>query len=615
MSSYRHQPPNYGHIRYTSEVETHNALRQMAIFVVYLICVTVVCNAASEKSVFYSNSRMMHLFGRKVFIKPNQPMQFSDITTIVDFWYFVELVALPLFHGRNFTEEYGNYTDERIEGMELNQTFLVNTAPTLRGSRFLNENIMLGPPRLRQIRVRSDSCLMNYAFIRYFNNCYASYSPFDELTDPEYKGTKFYQASALGITTLTGSVHTYSSAGYVQNLTYDKEENYRIVRELKKINWLDRGSRLAVLEFNTYNMNMRKFQIVKFIAEILPTGLVNPNMYFKTVHEDPLEAKGTSSSWVFYCAIGMFVINLYYTYADIKKYILIGNYHFIRNITNYVDVTRTMIVYAFLVYCIYHYREISYLAKKISSTTEFIPLDNLSYWHIINRYNLAILVCLSWICILKFMDFNPVLKKLGHAISDAATDLAAFFIMFAIVSIAYGVLGLLLFGTKNINFKDFNWSVLTTVRILVADFSYFQLEQKFPILGPLYFISYVMIMFFILLNMFLAVIVLAYRTSQSTMVFKPSFLCYVLKKHLFRLSRGIFKPPAYPSWKQNKSHGAALTPEKLRDLRKQKELEDIDEDLDTLYARLDMIDQVLYDLTKNMDNIVRAAEKGGKKKK
>lgn len=71
--------------------------------------------------------------------------------------------------------------------------------------------------------------------------------------------------------------------------------------------------------------------------------------------------------------------------------------------------------------------------------------------------------------------------------------------MFGIVFIAYAQLGLLLFGTKHPDFRNFMTSILTMIRMILGDFQYNLIEQANRVLGPIYFLTYILLVFFILL--------------------------------------------------------------------------------------------------------------------
>ncbi|GFS33468.1 polycystin-2 [Trichonephila inaurata madagascariensis] len=78
--------------------------------------------------------------------------------------------------------------------------------------------------------------------------------------------------------------------------------------------------------------------------------------------------------------------------------------------------------------------------------------------------------------------------------------------MFFIVFFAFAQLGYLLFGTVVRDFSTFAKAVFTLLRLILGDFNFYELEAANRILGPIYFLSYVFFVFFVLMNMFLAII-------------------------------------------------------------------------------------------------------------
>ena len=71
--------------------------------------------------------------------------------------------------------------------------------------------------------------------------------------------------------------------------------------------------------------------------------------------------------------------------------------------------------------------------------------------------------------------------------------------MFMIVFVAFAQLGVLLFGSQDRDFSSFFMSIVTMLRFLLGDFDYFEVEKANRFLGPLYFVSYIILVFFILL--------------------------------------------------------------------------------------------------------------------
>ena len=69
---------------------------------------------------------------------------------------------------------------------------------------------------------------------------------------------------------------------------------------------------------------------------------------------------------------------------------------------------------------------------------------------------------------------------------------------------------------------DFVFPSFTLFRIILGDFDFHQIENANRVLGPTFFISYVFFVFFVLLNMFLAIINDTYAEVKSDIAAQES---------------------------------------------------------------------------------------------
>lgn len=74
---------------------------------------------------------------------------------------------------------------------------------------------------------------------------------------------------------------------------------------------------------------------------------------------------------------------------------------------------------------------------------------------------------------------------------------------------------------------DYNSTItacFTLFRTILGDFNFVAIERADPLFGPFYFLSYIFFVFFVLLNMFLAIINDAYADVKGELKrAKPSF--------------------------------------------------------------------------------------------
>ncbi|VDK72316.1 unnamed protein product [Cylicostephanus goldi] len=98
------------------------------------------------------------------------------------------------------------------------------------------------------------------------------------------------------------------------------------------------------------------------------------------------------------------------------------------------------------------------------------------------------------------------MNQLAATLSRSTKDIGGFAVMFAVFFFAYAQFGYLVFGTQISDYSTFYDAVFALLRTILGDFNFSALERTNRILGPIFFITYVFFVFFVLLNMFLAII-------------------------------------------------------------------------------------------------------------
>ncbi|KFM66209.1 Polycystic kidney disease 2-like 1 protein, partial [Stegodyphus mimosarum] len=121
----------------------------------------------------------------------------------------------------------------------------------------LYENRLLGSPRLRQLRVRNDSCVVHDDFKSSISECYDVYSPQIEDTRPFglINGTAWTYSTEreLGGSSHWGLLSTYSGAGSYADLGTSSEQSKAVMKVLKENLWISRATRAVFLDFTVYN--------------------------------------------------------------------------------------------------------------------------------------------------------------------------------------------------------------------------------------------------------------------------------------------------------------------------------------------------------------------------
>ncbi|XP_064540533.1 polycystin-2-like protein 2 isoform X2 [Drosophila montana] len=674
-----------GRILYTTDEEVRDALMEFGVFIIFLVLTSLVTLSVRHSYMFYLNDTIKKLFTtRDMVIAPSVTVNFEKLITIPDFWDYLIYNFLVILHGdmaivspdglnaededdddqkRPGNEAGGNVPpdgegpaepeakppepaenpegDARIKrqrpGFKSHIRHKRQANMTrLEGRVFLHENLLLGPPRLRQIRVRKDSCYVNDAFIRYFNTCYAEYSASAEEIVRQHGGAPYKTMGQLESMPLWTTLGFYRSGGYTVDLTYNKKKNLETIKELQKKHWLDRGSRLCLIEFNLYNENTDIFQSAKFIAEIPPTGGVIPQSQLQTVKQFSFITDKSLTMSVVY--IFWYIMVVYYNIYEIHAMRKCGLKNYFKSILNIQDLLIQLFCYLALVYNIWHTFKIKSLVSRVRFEETYQSLDTLCFWNTIYVDMMAILAFLVWIKIFKFISFNKTLVQFTTTLKRCSKDLAGFSLMFGIVFLAYAQLGLLLFGTKHPDFRNFVTSILTMIRMILGDFQYNLIEDANRVLGPIYFLTYILLVFFILLNMFLAIIMETYNSVKSEITQGRSQLgSYIYKKitgFIYYIMHCGRKRQHQPVRQQRHDTDDDL-PEDLSSSRYQQPkvqmrrnmteaeahyFEDVpndvkDKDMFRLNNRVSLLEEILEQLVTNMDGILKRVENEIKKNK
>ncbi|XP_041497970.1 polycystin-2 [Microtus oregoni] len=471
-----------------------SVLRELVIYLLFLIVLCILTYGMMSSNVYYYTRTLSQLFIDTP-VSKTEKANFKTLSSMEDFWKFAEGSFLD---GLYWKAEAGNHT------------------PADNRSFIFYENLLLGVPRLRQLRVRNGSCSIPQDLRDEIKECYDVYSVSSEDRAPfgPRNGTAWIYTSEKD---LNGSSHwgiiaTYSGAGYYLDLSRTREETASKIASLRRNFWLDRGTRATFIDFSVYNANINLFCVVRLLVEFPATGGVVPSWQFQ-----PVKLIHYATAFDFFlaaCEIIFCLFILYYVVEEILE-IRIHRLHYFRSFWNCLDVVIVVLSIVAVVINIYRMSNVEGLLRFLENQNTFPNFEHVAYWQIQFNNIAAVNVFLVWIKLFKFISFNRTMSQLSTTMSRCAKDLFGFTIMFFIVFLAYAQLAYLVFGTQVDDFSTFQECIFTQFRIILGDINFAEIEEANRVLGPLYFTTFVFFMFFILLNMFLAIINDTYSEVKS----------------------------------------------------------------------------------------------------
>ncbi|KFP59122.1 Polycystic kidney disease protein 1-like 2, partial [Cathartes aura] len=130
-------------------------------------------------------------------------------------------------------------------------------------------------------------------------------------------------------------------------------------------------------------------------------------------------------------------------------------------------------------------------------------------------YLIAFLVLLSTVKLWHLLRLNPKLNMITSTLRRAWGDISGFITVIAIMFLAYSIATNLIFGWKLYSYKTLFDSAETMVSLQLGIFNYEEVLDYNPILGSFLIGSCIIFMTFVVLNLFISVILVAFSEEQK----------------------------------------------------------------------------------------------------
>merc|ERR1711865_1347972 len=150
---------------------------------------------------------------------------------------------------------------------------------------------------------------------------------------------------------------------------------------------------------------------------------------------------------------------------------------------------------------------------------------------------------LTWFKLFKYLGEIGSFSLLLNLLSAAFNNLAVFSVIFLVVNLGFMHSFCLAFGLSMKDFSDPYMTFFTLIRLAMGDFDFHELYKTNRLLGPVLFLLYCVLTFFILVNVFIAIISDAFEEAKS--MTQPSmiakYFAMQLKKRLKHEKQSVAK--------------------------------------------------------------------------
>ena len=473
------------------ELVVRTNLRELIVYLVFLTVVSILSVSTTSSNMYYFTKALSELFLDAPF--SDSDGNFRESTQVMDIWRFLEGPLVDGLYWETWYDKEKTKLDDYDGGINI-----------------LYENRLLGVPRMRQLQVRNDSCRVADDMRAIIKECYAEYSWLTEVYYNDSIGTgngtewRYCPEDELEGHPFWGEVGTYSGGGAYVDLSHKRNATVDLLARLRRDLWVGRGTRAIFVDFTVYNANINLFCIIKLVFELPATGGVIPSSSFRTVKL--LRYVTSYDYFIMACEWTFILFTVYYFVEELLEFCGQRSAYF-KHFWNHVDMFMILIsimCIGFSVHCSIAVNDKIELLLK--DDLQYPNFEQLGFFQTQFTNSAALCVFFAWVKLFKYISFNKTMNQLSSTLSRCARDITGFAVMFFIVFFAFAQLGYLLFGSQVRDFSSFGQATFTLLRTILGDFDFHEIEAANRILGPIFFLSYVFFVFFVLMNMFLAII-------------------------------------------------------------------------------------------------------------
>ncbi|NXU90070.1 PK1L2 protein, partial [Xiphorhynchus elegans] len=409
-----------------------------------------------------------------------------------------------------------------------NTTLLKNLYGSYKGFITDGNSKLVGSARIRQVRVKGDTCPISPKLQHVVEECHAPYSlqtedtsvygehwntsVFDNSSDLS-SAWQYQSQSRLRGHPSWGKLAIYSGGGYVIHLGTDPKNASRILQYLFNNVWLDTFTRAVFVEFTVYNANVNLFCIISLMFESNALGAFFTSAELQSVRLYPY----TNSLHIFVVAAEViyFLFIVYYMIVQ-GKLMKSLRWRYFHSKWNLLEMAIILISWSalsvFVKRTILGARDISYYQEHKENS---VSLNETARADAVLGYLIAFLVLLSTVKLWHLLRLNPKLNMITSTLRRAWGDISGFITVIAIMFLAYSIAANLIFGWKLCSYKTLFDSAETMVSLQLGIFNYEEVLDYNPILGSFFIGSCIIFMTFVVLNLFISVILVAFSEEQK----------------------------------------------------------------------------------------------------
>merc|ERR1719313_1259977 len=201
------------------------------------------------------------------------------------------------------------------------------------------------------------------------------------------------------------------------------------------------------------------------------------------------------------------------------------------NLLDWFTIIMSFILMGWWIWCCYYIIEMNKMVGEYGSSgrqdadlaaavhdAALILKSGLMYLQIGSSY-FSLVIMLRFF---KAFKAQPRLAIVTTTLYNASSDIGHFLIVFGTILLSYAMAGVFLFGRSNSEFMNLEFAMMSCFRAMMGDFDWDELSRQHRGSAFLWFASFMILVYLIMLNMLLAIVMDVYTGVKAKMSSKDS---------------------------------------------------------------------------------------------
>nr|XP_046243263.1 polycystic kidney disease protein 1-like 2 isoform X2 [Scatophagus argus] len=387
---------------------------------------------------------------------------------------------------------------------------------------------LVGNARLRQVRVHKNSCHVALPMKQSEQHCHALYSWDLEDTGSYGPGWSHFVGDNASVNLhspwthqsqgtlraypVWGSVMLYRGGGFVVDLGPDLQNASRVLQYLYDNTWFDVYTQAIFAEFTVYNANVNLFCIVTLMLETTAIGAFQFRSELQSVRL--YQSTGGLHIFVMASEAIYFLFIIYYMFVQ-GKLMKQQRWAYFKEKWNLLELAIIILSWSalsvFVKRTLLGKRDIEYYQNN---KEQYASFHETAKADAVLGYLIAFLVLLATIKLWHLLRLNPKLHMITATLQRAWTDISGFLVVMTIMFLAYSIASNLMYGWKLYSYRTLLDAAQTIISLQLGIFNYEEVLNYNPVLGAFLIGSCIVFMTFVVLNLFISVILVAFSQEQ-----------------------------------------------------------------------------------------------------